>query len=621
MRAGTIAAAILTSIALLAAQPLASQSSAAADGALTAAPDEVVAVLDSEPYYYNAHQEYSGRSLGITPVTTTLHIELSDEFLMGSSGDLTWTVRGIDSLSGSAVVDREAKSVDIGLPSDFYDRASATATDGMVGLTVASQARSSAPVPSVPARFTRGDLFGWSSYAAYRVNLRAASADSKAAVHIPLSKLERIVDNIDSFYWANTPEGAVVSPSTTLRFRSDSAIWQPRQGYAPSAYLQSQWRDWTNWGRVPIAQRPVISDDSMSVALPFSQMPGTLTPFLDDPGILQFSAGSSNFDGHGTIATTIAAVGTDTSITGTRSTRLADSDRYSGSVADAAIAFPNRPHRVYLASGAVFADALSAGPAAVHNGAPLLLIAPSQYGASNYLAWARPAEIVVLGGQASTPDAVVDGILRESKLDPQSYSLRRDAGADRYAASLAISAAEFPDGASTAFLASGAGFADALTSIPAASSQGSPVILIRGDQSSLDGATLRELERLGVSDVVISGGPASVSKGIEEQLRQRYPTGVARFGGATRFEVAESLNATYFPEAETAYLATGSNFPDALTGGVLAGIKGAPLLLSRSDCLPASTWERLSSWSPSKVTLLGGVNSLSSGLRDLPRCN
>jgi putative cell wall-binding protein len=588
-----------------------------------ASTNEVVATTDAEPYYYHSYQRLYPSNQNppgaITPVTTSLHLELTDAFLLGASDSLSWRISGTDALTGTSAIDREDKSVELALPSNFYDVASSIWPD-TVHVVISSRSRSTDRVPSVPERFTSNKPSGWTSAMDYGLVLQPARPASKPTLTIPLSKVD-VSDTLTRFFWARTPEGTVIDRDTTLRFQSSDPIWAPNGVTAPVAYIERPWLDWSAGARVQTSKRPSVSADNSSIAFPFSDVAGLNTPAIDGASMIQFTAGAGDLDWNGTYATTVVPIGTNTSIANTRSTRLAGDDRYNGSIADAALAFPNRARKVYLASGEVFADALSAGPAAVHNGAPLVLVRSSHYASSNYLAWLRPEEIVVLGGQASTPDDVIEGILRESKLDPDSYALRRDAGADRYGASLAISASEFPEGAATAFLASGAGFADALTAIPAASREEAPVILIRGDQPRLDDATLAELERLGVSHIVITGGPASVSASIEKQLSQLYPDSVVRFGGATRFEVAESLNAAYFPTAKTAYVATGANFPDALTGGVLAGVTGAPLVLARTECLPASTWQRLAAWAPSQVTLLGGVNSLASSMESLPRCN
>ncbi|MFB2557026.1 cell wall-binding repeat-containing protein [Herbiconiux liangxiaofengii] len=589
----------------------------------------VEATVDSQPFYYAAGEDYFPRAHAahaeIDRLTPSIRFELSDRFATGASGTVDWSVAGADELSGSVTLNAASQSVSIPLTADFYDLATETPLGpSTVILTLKSHKDAPEGLSSQPLRFSAHMNSGWSSVAQYRIGLRSPAKpplEPAAQLVVGADAYVDLANSLDRGYWATVPETAVIDSTTSLQFQADTVLWD-RDQEAPIVRVEKPWLDET-WQQGSSASlgSPEFSSDKSSVTITSQLWGDALTPFIDGKGLAQISAGTTTAMGGGTTVTTVAPVGTTTSIPTVSTTRLSGGDRYSGGLIDSIAAFPNRPRTVYLASGTVFADALSAGPAAVRHGAPLLLVQPHNYLLSEYLEWLEPEEIVIMGGPATLPDDVVQDLLSQSRLDPASYHLRRDAGPDRYSASLAISAAEFADGADTAFLATGATFADALTAIPAAAHDGSPVILVAGERSNLDSATLAELRRLGVSKVVIAGGPASVSPGIETQLEGLYPGSVVRFGGATRFEVAESMNATYFPEATTAYIATGANFPDALTGGVLAGVNNAPLLLSQAECIPTVTWDRISLWKPGKVTLLGGVNSLGAQLKTLPRCS
>jgi putative cell wall-binding protein len=588
---------------------------------------EVVATVDDAPYQYDSQEDYATYSstppAAITPATTLLRLELSDRFLYGASDVITWDLPFLDMFGGTAAIDRTSRSVDIPLPAGFYPAAASRGSTEVL-FNLASRGRPAGLPETVPPRFVNSGS-GWTSRASYTLSLRSpAPANPKTTLAVTLANLDDGDPMLRRNYWATVDDDAVIDARTTLRFQATTPLWQPMSGWngVPVSYIERPWLEQNPQGQVAAtAGRPIVAPDSASIALPFSELPGVLDSVRDRTALLKITAAVADTGRTGTYVSVVAPVGSTTSMEGTRTTRLAGPDRYDGSVINAIVANPHKPPVVYLASGKVFADALSAGPAAVRNGGQLLLISEqTRLSTSNYLAWLQPDEIVVMGGQASTSDAAVDSLLRQAGLDPNSYSLRRNSGSDRYAASLAISQNEFSAGAETAFIASGTGFADALTSIPAAATGGSPLILVRGDRPRLDESTFAELHRLGVSRVVIAGGPASVSTGIEAQLGQRYPGGVTRFGGATRFEVAVSLNAAFFPTTETAYIATGATFPDALTGGVLAGVNGAPLVLARTECVPASTWQQLAEWMPGKVTLLGGVNTLGSDMRSLPLC-
>jgi hypothetical protein len=65
---------------------------------------------------------------------------------------------------------------------------------------------------------------------------------------------------------------------------------------------------------------------------------------------------------------------------------------------------------------------------------------------------------------------------------------------------------------------------------------------------------------------------------------------VSRLAGADRFATAAVICADAFPAAvPVAYVATGTNFPDALAGGPVAARDGAPILLVAPDTVPPAT--------------------------------
>ncbi|MGO4299433.1 cell wall-binding repeat-containing protein [Leifsonia sp. RAF41] len=298
-------------------------------------------------------------------------------------------------------------------------------------------------------------------------------------------------------------------------------------------------------------------------------------------------------------------------------TRIAAPDRFSNAVEIAKAAYPTTAPVVYIATGLNYPDALGAGAAAAHEGGPLLLTTPTELPASvtTEIQSLKPDTIVVVGG----PNSVSDSVL--AQLHDLAQTVTRQGGADRYEASRNIVAGAF-DHSTTAFIATGSTFPDALSATSAAASKGAPVVLVNGAASALDAKTLALLQTLGVTDVTITGGPASVSPAIESQLKAVYGSGhVMRLGGADRFDASATINEQFFHTATHAYLATGSTFPDALAGGVLAATKSAPLLVVRGDCVPTPAVGALQAWGVSGVTLIGGTASLSPALGTLHPCS
>ncbi|GMA94231.1 hypothetical protein GCM10025881_10550 [Pseudolysinimonas kribbensis] len=109
-----------------------------------------------------------------------------------------------------------------------------------------------------------------------------------------------------------------------------------------------------------------------------------------------------------------------------------------------------------------------------------------------------------------------------------------------------------------------------------------------------------------------------MSPSIEGQLNRIAPT--TRLAGADRYAASVSVNAAVFPHSDTVYLATGDNFPDALTGAAWAARGPAPLLVVPSTCVPTATLAEIRALGATKVTLLGGPKSLTEAVRGLTPC-
>ena len=301
--------------------------------------------------------------------------------------------------------------------------------------------------------------------------------------------------------------------------------------------------------------------------------------------------------------------------------RIAGADRYAVAVSISQAAFTAPVDTVFLATGENFPDALSAGPLAVKLGGPVLLTPRSGLTASVIAELERlaPGRVTIVGGTVSVPTAIETQL--RSVLGPE-LAIDRLGGADRFAASRTIvSAGVASTGAPTVYLATGLNFPDALSAGAAGGSLGRPVILVNGRNSAIDDATLQLLDDLDTTKVLIAGGPNSVSEGIRTSLQSHGIT-VQRLSGADRFEASAGINAEAFPSGALgdAYLATGLNFPDALAGSVLAARKGAPLYVTPTDCVPASVLAQLQARSVDRVTVFGGLNSLSARVAGLYSC-
>ena len=82
---------------------------------------------------------------------------------------------------------------------------------------------------------------------------------------------------------------------------------------------------------------------------------------------------------------------------------------------------------------------------------------------------------------------------------------------------------------------------------------------------------------------------------------------MVRVSGPDRYATAAAVAATFPAESHTAYVATGANFPDALTGTPPAVRVGAPILLVPGDTLPTAVADELTRIAPRRIVVLGGT--------------
>jgi putative cell wall-binding protein len=189
--------------------------------------------------------------------------------------------------------------------------------------------------------------------------------------------------------------------------------------------------------------------------------------------------------------------------------------------------------------------------------------------------------------------------------------VERFGGADRFWTAATISARVFQN-ASTVMVANGLAFPDALAGGPAAAQLDAPLLLTKPDELPI--STWGEIQRLAPQQIVVLGGPASVSDAVLHQLIPLAPGGAMRISGADRYETAAAISAAFFPSAVSVLVASGANFPDALAGGPAAARLDAPLLLVRPNEVPQATRAELQRLRPLQIFVLGGTGAVSEGV-------
>ncbi|MDR2108500.1 MAG: S8 family serine peptidase [Coriobacteriales bacterium] len=159
-------------------------------------------------------------------------------------------------------------------------------------------------------------------------------------------------------------------------------------------------------------------------------------------------------------------------------------------------------------------------------------------------------------------------------------NVSRYGGSDRYATACEIYSSNRQSYSTTAIIASGVEFADALSAGPYSYTSKSPIFM--ADESGLlSQQTIDTIKGGSFTSVVFLGGTDRVSEAVKTQLGTSAYT-YTRLGGAHRYETS-SLIATWSQSRGLGLgnvtLTTGAKFPDALCGASLCGKNASVLLL------------------------------------------
>ena len=188
--------------------------------------------------------------------------------------------------------------------------------------------------------------------------------------------------------------------------------------------------------------------------------------------------------------------------------------------------------------------------------------------------------------------------------------IKRLSGDNRFATAASI-ASKF-EISSSAILASSSNFPDALVASVLAKQIQAPILLTDG--TSIGQETLASLERLGVENIYILGGTNSISGPVGDSLRDMGYK-VERIHGSSRYQTAVKI-AEKIPSNGQAYLASGENYPDALSLTSLAARENSPILLVGKNILANETLAYLRANNISKIIIAGGPGAISQELED-----
>ena len=304
-----------------------------------------------------------------------------------------------------------------------------------------------------------------------------------------------------------------------------------------------------------------------------------------------------------------------------RVVEVAGADRIETAIKAAQLAYPEGASTVIITTAFNWPDALGGAALAGMLDAPILLTAPDALdpAVASEVRDLGATKAVVLGGTAAVGSAVEQSL----KSVPGLTSVRRVAGADRYATARAVADevrrdSDEYDG--TAFVVTGLDFPDALGASPLSAAREWPIYLVN-PATGLDQATVDAMRAADVSTAIVVGGASAVPVSLEDELRTRVGCVTVRIRGVDRYETAVGMAAYGVGSAGLSWdklaLATGEDFPDALSGGALQGKSGSVMLLTPSATLADSVRTTLSAhWTEVfEVRYMGGTSAVSTSVR------
>lgn len=259
--------------------------------------------------------------------------------------------------------------------------------------------------------------------------------------------------------------------------------------------------------------------------------------------------------------------------------RLGGSDRYETSAKISQNGWANGSDYVVLASGEGYADALCAAPIAKKYNAPVILTGGKvlNENAKAEIKRLKAVHVIEMGGTASISNSI------ENELKSMNLNVTRIGGSDRYATSAA--AAKVFDNPSAVVVASGAGYADALSIAPIAASQGMPVLLTSKNSIPQSVKTYIDSKKSSITNTYIVGGPGVISDSFTEDL-----VSPIRISGSDRFETNVNVMTEFKSsiDFDNLYIVRGAGprgneYADALSASALAAKTLSPVILTNNS--------------------------------------
>ena len=285
--------------------------------------------------------------------------------------------------------------------------------------------------------------------------------------------------------------------------------------------------------------------------------------------------------------------------TNMEASRLSGTNRYVTSVAISKEGW-EQATTVIIATGLDYADALAASSLSKSKNAPILLTEKDAMNQNiiTEIKRLKATQAILIGGNGVIGNGV------EKQLNGLKIDITRIGGTDRYDTSKKV--AEKLGVSNGIIMATGFDFPDALSIAPIAGIKSIPILL--SPKNSMDSNIANFLKNKNIPVSYIVGGTGVIGESIASNVPNNK-----RLGGDNRYATNLTINKTFEKDLnfDTIYLATGTDFPDALAGSALAAKNNAPIFLTGKDLISPETINFIKSKNVKHVVILGGTGVVS----------
>lgn len=267
----------------------------------------------------------------------------------------------------------------------------------------------------------------------------------------------------------------------------------------------------------------------------------------------------------------------------------------------------NKKDNIIIASGLNYPDALGASLLSEKLNAPILLSIKTQEDNKVISHISESVNVggnvYILGGEGSVSKGL------ETTLKEKGYNTIRLNGNDRYETNVSILNHVQVTKGTPVFIVSGNNFPDALSVSGISAIRKYPILMV--DKNTLNSKTEEYLKNLQPSKIYMIGSSYTISDNIENKIKSICDSTIERVYGKDRYDTSVKLYKSFITDKTNVVLASGKNFPDALSSTLLSVNNNTTTLLV-GDLLKSEHTSIIKSCK--NLYILGGEGSIKTSL-------